>query len=234
MNNVLLVANILLAAALGTAHHHAKPARPTALSTTTRLAAASRHQRALAPRTTRKRVASRSTSLTYTVTATAYQAVPGQTDNEPFITADNSRIKPHYSSKTRWLALSQDLLTQRGGKFNYGDKVRVRGLSPKLDGVYTVHDTMNKRHRHCIDILTHMREKLDLFSPGVKIQLVAAAPIKNPPLAGQPTRDKLKTRPAAVLASHRPRRARKTETPRLCRNPFLTRRRANYLASAIL
>ena len=111
--------------------------------------------------------------LTYTVTATVYNAVPGQTDDEPFVTADNSRIKRHYGTKQRWMALSQDLLKHWGGKFKYGDKVRVKGMSPKLDGVYTVHDTMNSRHRHCMDILAHPSEKLDIYQKGVKIQKVA-------------------------------------------------------------
>jgi hypothetical protein len=115
-------------------------------------------------------------SPTYTVTATAYQAVPGQTDDEPFVTADNSRIKPHYGSKKRWMALSRDLLKPWGGKFNFGDKVRVRGISPELDGVYTIHDTMNRRHRHCMDILTHVSEKFDIFQKGVKIQKVEEQP----------------------------------------------------------
>lgn len=115
-------------------------------------------------------------SPTYTVTATAYQAVPGQTDNEPFVTADNSRIKPHYGSKKRWMALSRDLLKPWGGQFAFGDKVRVRGISPELDGVYTIHDTMNRRHRHCMDILTHKSEKFDIFQKGVKIQKVEERP----------------------------------------------------------
>ena len=112
-------------------------------------------------------------SLTYRVTATIYEAVPGQTDSEPFITADNSRIKPHYGTQKRWMALSRDLLKPWGGNFKFGDKVRVSGISAKLDGVYTIHDTMNKRHRHCMDILAHTSENLDIFTKGVKIQKVA-------------------------------------------------------------
>ena len=112
-------------------------------------------------------------SPTYTVTATAYEAVADQTDSEPFVTADNSRIKPRYGSKKRWMALSRDMLKPWGGQFEYGDRVRVRGLSAKLDGVYTVHDTMNRRHRHCMDVLVHPSEKLDIFTKGVKIQKVA-------------------------------------------------------------
>jgi hypothetical protein len=110
---------------------------------------------------------------TYTVTATAYEAVAGQTDADPFVTADNSRIPKGYSSHTRWLALSRDLLKPSGGPFEFGDKVRVHGISPALDGVYTVHDSMNRRHRRCLDVLVHPREHVDLFKAGAKIQLAA-------------------------------------------------------------
>ncbi|GAC1378211.1 MAG: hypothetical protein NVS3B25_20640 [Hymenobacter sp.] len=123
-------------------------------------------------RAARAVAARRAKRLTYTVTATAYEAVPGQTDDEPFVTADNSRIKPHYGSRKRWMALSRDLLKPWGGQFEYGDKVRVSGISPKLDGVYTVHDTMNRRHHHCMDVLVHPSEKLDVFCKGVKIRKV--------------------------------------------------------------
>ncbi len=107
---------------------------------------------------------------TYTVTATAYAAVLGQTDDEPFVTADNSTIPSDYSSRLRWLALSHDLLARWGGPFAYGDQVRVTGLSSVLDGVYTVHDTMNRRHHHCLDVLSSPGEHFDVFCKGVKIR----------------------------------------------------------------
>ena len=110
----------------------------------------------------------------YTVTATAYEAIAGQTDDEPFVTADNSRIPRGYSSRTRWLALSRDLLRPWGGPFEFGDKVQVTGMSPALDGVYTVHDTMNRRYRHRLDVLAHPREHLSLARPGVTLRRVAS------------------------------------------------------------
>ena len=110
---------------------------------------------------------------TYTVTATAYEAIAGQTDAEPFVTADNSRIPKSYSSRTRWLALSRDMLRPWGGPVAFGDTVRVRGISAGLDGVYTIHDTMARRHRHRLDVLVHPREHIDLFQKGTKIQLAA-------------------------------------------------------------
>lgn len=110
---------------------------------------------------------------TYTVTATAYEAVAGQTDTDPFVTADNSRIPKGYGSHTHWLALSRDLLRPWGGPFEFGDTVRVRGISPGFDGVYTVHDTMNRRHRRCLDVLVHPHEHVDLFKAGAKLQLAS-------------------------------------------------------------
>ncbi len=109
------------------------------------------------------------------MTATAYEAVAGQTDSKPFITADNSRIPHGYGSHTRWLALSRDLLRPWGGPFDFGDKVRVEGMSPALDGVYTVHDTMNRRYRHRLDVLAHPREHLNLSRPGVKLSHVGSS-----------------------------------------------------------
>ncbi len=113
------------------------------------------------------------TTPIYTVTATAYEAVAGQTDAEPFVTADNSRIPKKYSSRTRWLALSRDLLRPWGGPFAFGDTVRVRGISPSLDGTYIIHDTMARRHRRRLDVLVHPREHIDLFQKGTKIQLAS-------------------------------------------------------------
>jgi 3D (Asp-Asp-Asp) domain-containing protein len=159
-----------------------------------------------------------SANRTYNVIATVYQAVPGQTDGSPFITADNSRIRPRYGSSVHWLALSPDLLKQGGGKFCYGDKVQVGGVSPQLDGVYTVHDTMNRRHRRRIDILTHRREKLHVFAPDAKLRL-AQAPRKS--------------RAQTTAVAH----ARLGHTVRVRAVSFRSRassKRANYLASAIL
>ncbi|GAB3289719.1 hypothetical protein GCM10027511_01700 [Hymenobacter humi] len=176
MNNVRLFADILLAAsALVTPLFSSAPAERKATGLVKFIAPLEVTRR---PTVVRREVKTKTKSyvaqsLTYRVTATIYEAVPGQTDNEPFVTADNSRIKPHYGTKKRWMALSRDLLKPWGGTFKFGDTVRVTGISAKLDGVYTIHDTMNKRHRHCMDILAHTSENLDIFTKGVKIQKVA-------------------------------------------------------------
>ncbi|RZK25261.1 MAG: hypothetical protein EOO57_25135, partial [Hymenobacter sp.] len=143
------------------------------------------------------------TNAVYTVTATAYGAVVGQTDSKPFLTADNSRIPRHYGSHTRWLALSRDLLRPWGGPFEFGDKVRVIGISPALDGVYTIHDTMNRRYRHRLDVLAHPRERISINRPGVKLMWISAS--------NQASRRRTQPAEKAVTkAAHRKAQARRT------------------------
>jgi 3D (Asp-Asp-Asp) domain-containing protein len=85
------------------------------------------------------------------VKATMYHPVEAQCDDTPLITADGSRICPINVSDWNWIAVSQDLLKKNGGIFNYGDQVYVKGTHK--DGVYTIHDCMNKRKTNQIDIL---------------------------------------------------------------------------------
>ena len=85
------------------------------------------------------------------VKATMYHPVEEQCDDSPLITADGSRICPINVSDWNWIAVSQDLLKKNGGIFEYGDQVYVKGTHK--DGVYTIHDCMNKRKTNQIDIL---------------------------------------------------------------------------------
>ncbi|WP_375435750.1 hypothetical protein [uncultured Hymenobacter sp.] len=116
-------------------------------------------------------------TLSYTVTATTYWPEPGQTDSDPMETADGSIIPTRHSSRTRWLAVSRDLLRDGGGPFRYGEKVRVRGISTALDGDYIIHDTMNRRHRRSVDVLVNEREcKSGLEGRWSKIKLSKLTP----------------------------------------------------------
>lgn len=176
MKNAKLVVNVLLVATIfSTAYYQALPSTTVSLVDFSAFLigeGAAHSLPVVKQRTLGEMPLTEEYGPAYTVTATAYQAVEAQTDDEPFVTADNSFIKPGYSSKLRWLAISRDLLVHWGGRIKYGDQVQVRGVSTELDGLYTVHDTMNRRHRHCIDILSNPAEKLDIFTKGVKIRRV--------------------------------------------------------------
>ena len=88
--------------------------------------------------------------------ATTYNAVASQFDNDPFTTADGSRIDPDKlrDMKIRWCALSRDFLARWGGLFDYGDTIVVGSFSsPQINGKWVVKDCMNKRYTNSLDFL---------------------------------------------------------------------------------
>lgn len=92
-----------------------------------------------------------------TVTATIYNPVESQCNDQPLITADMSKISLSKLKRgeIRWIAVSQDLRKV----YKYGDVVEIKakdGDDKSINGLYEVHDTMNKRFTDRIDILTHI------------------------------------------------------------------------------
>ena len=85
-------------------------------------------------------------------TATVYNAVPSQCNEDCLHTASMYVINPETIEKDRILAMERTMMSQFG--IAYGDSVRVEGAG-KYDGVWQVQDTMNKRFRgqHKIDFL---------------------------------------------------------------------------------
>ena len=104
------------------------------------------------------------------VKATMYHPVEAQCDDTPLITADGSKIDPYKVSDWNWIAISQDLLKKNGGIFDYGDQVYIKGTH--RDGVYTIHDCMNKRKTFQIDILEsvgtnqYKYDEIEIFALG--------------------------------------------------------------------
>ena len=78
---------------------------------------------------------------TFYATATVYNIEESQTDSTPDICADGT--KAGYDK--RIIAVSREQLERWGGRIRYGDRVRVTGAG-KHDGVWNVHDTMNRRY----------------------------------------------------------------------------------------
>ena len=86
------------------------------------------------------------------VTLTTYKATEGETDSTPNITASGFKITN--PKKHRIIAVSRDLKK----KYKFGQKVRIEGAG-KYDGIYRVHDVMNKRYKNRIDILIGHNDK---------------------------------------------------------------------------
>lgn len=108
---------------------------------------------------------------TSVVTTTMYNAVVGQCDSDPLVTAGMYNITLATASDHKWVALSRDLLTRWGGEFNYGDKIQVSNAGHK-DGIYTIVDTMNKRFTNRMDILETEGTELYKFH-NVKIERIS-------------------------------------------------------------
>ena len=90
-------------------------------------------------------------TLKVSVTATIYHAVPGQTDDTPFITASNKVIDKDNPGGHRWIAVSRDLEPLG---YTFGTVVCVQGAG-SMDGLWTVQDRMNKRFTKRIDFLVN-------------------------------------------------------------------------------
>lgn len=98
---------------------------------------------------------SKETLLSSEFIATTYNATPEQCNSNPFITASGYKIKKHNILGQRVLAMERTMMKHY--KIKYGDKVRISGVSPTLDGVWIVRDTMNKRFAG--------KRKIDLLIP---------------------------------------------------------------------
>ncbi|MFC5269316.1 hypothetical protein [Adhaeribacter terreus] len=98
--------------------------------------------------------------FSHKVSASVYFPDKAQTDSQPLITADGSKINHLKVRRHRWIAVSRNLLKRWGGPISYGDTVEVCGISEKLDGTYIVRDTMNKRLKNTIDILVDRHDSI--------------------------------------------------------------------------
>jgi len=101
------------------------------------------------------------------VVATCYTAEESQTDDSPLVTADNSLIDTSRIDSMKWIAVSRDL--ERVG-IEMGDRVLIEGTG-RYDGIWTVHDRMNKKYNQRIDFLISKKENADLFKE-VKIRKI--------------------------------------------------------------
>jgi 3D (Asp-Asp-Asp) domain-containing protein len=82
------------------------------------------------------------------VTLTTYTINPDETDDTPLITASGYKLDSINPRKHRIIAISRDLKR----KFGFGEKVILENAG-KYNGVWYVHDLMNKRFTNKVDIL---------------------------------------------------------------------------------
>jgi len=83
-----------------------------------------------------------------TVTLTTYSATKGETDSTPHLTASGFKIDTLNPKRHRIIAVSRDLKKL----FSFGDKVMISNAGI-YNGIWFIHDLMNKRYKNHIDLL---------------------------------------------------------------------------------
>jgi len=83
-----------------------------------------------------------------TVTLTTYSPTLQECDSTPNITASGFKINLKNPKKHRIIAISRDLKKL----FSFGDKVMISNAG-MYNGIWFIHDVMNKRYKNRIDLL---------------------------------------------------------------------------------
>jgi len=100
------------------------------------------------------------------VSLSTYKADTSETDSTPLVTASGFKLDSLNPKKHRVIAISRDLKAL----FAFGDKVILTNAG-KFNGVWFVHDVMNKRYKNKIDILINPSDR-QLSLKGVLISKI--------------------------------------------------------------
>ena len=100
------------------------------------------------------------------VSLSTYKADTAETDSTPLVTASGFKLDSLNPKKHRVIAISRDLKAL----FAFGDKVILTNAG-KFNGVWFIHDVMNKRYKNKIDILINPSDR-QLSLKGVLISKI--------------------------------------------------------------
>ena len=100
------------------------------------------------------------------VSLSTYKADTAETDSTPLVTASGFKLDSLNPKKHRVIAISRDLKEL----FAFGDKVILTNAG-KFNGIWFIHDVMNKRYKNKIDILINPSDR-QLSLKGVLISKI--------------------------------------------------------------
>ena len=100
------------------------------------------------------------------VSLSTYKADTTETDSSPLITASGFILDSLNPKKHRVIAISRDLKEL----FSFGDKVMLTNAG-KFNGIWFIHDVMNKRYKNKIDVLINPSDR-QLSLKGVLISKI--------------------------------------------------------------
>ncbi len=104
--------------------------------------------------------------------ASIYRPKMGQTDSTPLQTASMKMIDTNMlnSGKLMWVAVSRNLHARYGGKYRFGDKIKLYNCGKFSNKTYIIMDLMHQKWKNKIDILISNNDTINYYFKNVKIR----------------------------------------------------------------
>jgi 3D (Asp-Asp-Asp) domain-containing protein len=104
--------------------------------------------------------------------ASIYRPKCGQTDSTPLQTASMKIIDTNLlnEGKLKWVAISRDLHARYGGKYRFGDKIKLYNCGKFSNKTYIIQDLMHHKWKNKIDILIPNHDTINYYFKNIKIK----------------------------------------------------------------
>lgn len=104
--------------------------------------------------------------------ASIYRPNLNQTDSTPLQTASMKIIDTNLlnNGKLMWVAVSRNLHARYGGKYRFGDKIKLYNCGKFSNKTYIVMDLMHHKWKNKIDILIPNHDTINYYFKNVKIK----------------------------------------------------------------
>ena len=104
--------------------------------------------------------------------ASIYHPKSGQTDSTPLQTASMKIIDTNMlnACKLKWVAVSRNLHARYGGKYRFGDKIKLYNCGKFSNKTYIIQDLMHHKWKNKIDILISNNDTINYYFKNITIK----------------------------------------------------------------
>lgn len=104
--------------------------------------------------------------------ASIYRPNLNQTDSTPLQTASMRIIDTNMlnSGKLYWVAVSRNLHKRYGGKYRFGDKIKLYNCGKFSNKTYIIQDLMHHKWKNKIDILISNNDTINYYFKNITIK----------------------------------------------------------------
>lgn len=104
--------------------------------------------------------------------ASIYRPNLNQTDSTPLQTASMKIIDTNMlnAGKLKWVAVSRNLHKRYGGKYRFGDKIKLYNCGKFSNKTYIIQDLMHHKWKNKIDILISNNDTINYYFKNITIK----------------------------------------------------------------